>query len=290
MNLSVISTTAAFLLLFFSTLSAQRTDVEHSWNQPVEPFRIIGNIYYVGASDLTSYLITTPKGHLLIDSGSLETVPQIKANIVKLGFKVEDVKILLNSHAHYDHAGGLAELRRVTGAKLWISEPDTRLLANGGKEDPNFGDRFPFEPTKADRTFRDGKKIRLGATTLTANITAGHTRGCTTWTTSVIEERNKYDVIFLCSTSAPGYNLVDNRAYPTIAADYERTFDHLEKLSVNVFLGSHGIFFDLQGKIARAKTEQGSNPFIDPEGYRKYLEASRAAFEKLRNDQRKVGR
>ncbi len=257
----------------------QRTEEERSWNQPVEPFKIAGNIYYVGASDVTSYLITTPKGHFLIDSGFVETVPQIKDNIVKLGFKVEDVKILLNSHAHYDHAAGLAELKRSTKAKLMMSDADAELLANGGLNDPNFGDRFPMEAVRADRTFRDGKQIKLGGVTMTANITAGHTRGCTTWTTEVKEKGLKLTAIFVCSTSAPGYKLVGNKKYPTIYVDYQRTFERLERLKPDIFLGAHGGIYDLEGKIEALKQNPSRNPFIDPSGYRDYLKRSKASIE-----------
>ena len=261
----------AFAILIF----AQKNDEERSWNQPVEPFKIAGNIYYVGASDITSYLITTPKGHYLIDSGFIETVPQIKANIAKLGFKLSDVRILLNSHAHYDHAGGMAELRRLTKAKLLVSQPDFELMSNGGKGDPNFGDRFAFESARADETFADGKKIRLGGTVLKANITAGHTRGCTTWTTEVSENLRKHNVVFVCSTSAPGYKLAGNDKYPSIFEDYQRTFERLEKVRVDIFLGSHGNIYGLEGKIARLRSG-GVNPFIDPTSYREYLAASKA--------------
>jgi metallo-beta-lactamase class B len=261
------------------SLFAQKTDEERSWNQPVEPFKIAGNIYYVGATDVTSYLVTTPKGHILIDSGFSETVPQIRENIAKLGFKFSDVKILLNSHAHYDHAGGLAELKRLTSAKLMISRPDFELLANGGTGDPNFGDRFPFESVKADETFGDGKMVKLGGTVLKANITPGHTRGCTTWATEVTENDRKYNVIFVCSTSAPGYKLIGNDKYPSIFEDYMRTFERLERLKVDIFLGSHGNIYDLQDKIDRLRRSTGSNPFVDPAGYRDYLAASKAAIQ-----------
>lgn len=267
------------LTAFTLHVFAQKTETERSWNQPVEPFKIAGSVYYVGASDITSYLITTPKGHILIDSGFTETVPQIKANIQKLGFKLADVKILLNSHAHYDHAGGLAELKRLTGARLMISEQDAELLANGGLKDPNFGDRFEFEGIRADETFRDGKKVKLGGMTLTANITAGHTRGCTTWTTKVKDKGRSLDVIFVCSTSAPGYKLVDNEKYPSIYADYLKTFARLEKLKPDVFLGSHGGFYDLDAKIEKMRNSPADNPFVDPSGYQEYLKASKASLE-----------
>lgn len=276
--------TIVIILLFSLAVPAQRNEQDRLWNQPVDPFRIAGSIYYVGASDITSYLITTPKGHILIDSGLIETVPQITANIAKLGFKVADVRILLNSHAHYDHAGGLAELRRLTKAKLFVSEPDLKLMADGGKGDPNFGDRFPFEGVQADETFRDGKKIKLGGVTLTAHVTSGHTPGCTTWTTETNDNGRQLTAVFVCSTSAPGYNLVRNGKYPNIYADYLKTFARLEKLDPDIFLGSHGVQFGLLSKIERLG-RANDNPFVDKAGYRKYLQDSRAAIDSERSRQ-----
>ena len=150
------------VLLIPASSCAQADETSRSWNQPVKPFRIAGNLYYVGASDVTSYLIVTPQGHILLDSGLVETVPQIQQNVVQLGFRLEDVKILINSHAHYDHAGGLALLKRLTGAKLMASEADAVLLAAGGKGDPNFGDKLAFEPVKADRILHDGRQGGVG--------------------------------------------------------------------------------------------------------------------------------
>ncbi|MEO8647551.1 MAG: subclass B3 metallo-beta-lactamase [Acidobacteriota bacterium] len=258
----------------------QLSETEQSWNKPVEPFRIIGNVYYVGASDLTSYLIATPKGHILIDSGMAETVPQVRVNIEKLGFKLSDIKYLLNSHAHYDHAGGLAELRRVTGAKLLVSRGDAGLMSRGGRKDPNFGDSFPFEATQPDETFDDGKQVKVGGSELTANVTPGHTAGCTTWTTTAVDRGRKYKVMFVCSTSAPGYKLVGNEAYPKITADYFVTFSRLKRLRPDVFLGSHGQQFDLLGKIEVLKTRPSVNPFIDPKGFLDYVTESESSFKK----------
>jgi len=160
----------------------QADPTSRSWNQPVEPYRIAGNIYYVGASDITSFLITTPEGHILLDGGFVETAPIIEANVRKLGFKLEDVKILLSSHAHFDHAGGLAELKRATGAKFAAMDKEAPLLARGGKWDFLFGDKYPFPPIQADRILHDGDTVLLGGTTLTAHLTPGHTKGNTTWT------------------------------------------------------------------------------------------------------------
>jgi metallo-beta-lactamase class B len=250
-------------------------------NAPVKPYRVIGNIYYVGASDVSSFLITTPNGHILLDSGFIETVPQIKQNVAQLGFRLEDIKILLNSHAHYDHAGGFAELKRLIGATLITSEADVPLLAAGGKGDPNFGDRFLFEPVKPDRTLSDGDKVELGGVTMVARMTPGHTKGCTSWTMKVKDGGKDHDVVFVGSTSAPRYKLVNNPGYPDIVADYEKTFRLLKSLPCDVFLAAHGQFYDMLGKSKLLEQGQKSNPFIDPAGYRRYLDQSEKSFRKL---------
>jgi metallo-beta-lactamase class B len=257
---------------------------------PVEPFRIVGNIYYVGSNDLTSYLIVTPMGNILIDSGMKEMVPQVKSNIEKLGFKLSAIKFILNSHAHFDHAGGIAELRRLTGAKFLASEPDTPLLERGGIRDPNFGDKYPFEPTKPDETFASGKIVKLGNTTLTANITPGHTNGCTTWTTTVKDGGKKLNVIFVCSVSSPGYRLVNNKDYPNIEADYNRSFGWFKNAKVDVFLGSHAGFFDLENKSGALKAGATVNPFIDPKGYREFIDESEKAFRKKLAEQKSASK
>ncbi len=274
---------AVSLILVLSTFSfSQYTPAEPDWNQPVEPFRIAGNVYYVGASDVTSYLITSPKGHILIDSGFRETVPLIQKNIVKLGFKVEDVRIILSSHAHYDHAGGIAELKRLTKGAFYASPKDAGLLERGGLGNPNYGDKYPFEPVKPDKLLKDKEKIKLGGTTLTANFTPGHTPGCTSWTTTVKENKQALNVIFVCSVSSPGYPLINNQKYPGIAEDYLGTFAWLKKQKIDVFLGAHGNAYDLEGKLGKAAKTPSVNPFIDPQGYKTYIEENEKAFlEKL---------
>ena len=270
------------MLLLIFLLAMQADPVSRSWNQPVEPFRIAGNLYYVGASDITSYLITTPKGHIVLDGGFVETAPMIVANIRKLGFDEKDVKILLSSHAHYDHAGGLAELKRLTGATLYASAGDLPQLARGGLDDPQFGNRFPFPPVWADRILRDGQKVSLGGTTLTAHITPGHTRGCTTWTMKA----DSYDVVFVGSPSVPGdYRLIGNRAYPDAVSDYRRQFEILRSLECDIFLASHGNFFDLEKKRALLNGDGGANPFVDREGYHRFVTAAERRFEdRVRNE------
>jgi len=281
------STLLTIFILLSSTIAlAQYTEADPAWNRPVEPFKIAGNIYYVGANEITSYLITTPRGHILLDSGFRETVPQIMSNIRGLGFEPTDVKFLINSQAHYDHAGGMAELRRLTKAKILISKGDSVLMTNGGKGDPNFGDRYTFEPAVADLIFQDGYKLKLGKTTLTANITPGHTPGCTTWTLTVNEGGRDHDVVFVCSTSAPGYKLVENPGYPSIVQDFNRSFEWLRSLKPEIFLAAHGSMFDLSAKIERLRIGSKENPFVDPTGYEAYVSQSEASFRRMLKVQR----
>jgi metallo-beta-lactamase class B len=257
-------------LLFTTPLFAQSDPVSRSWNQPVEPFRIAGNLYYVGATDITSYLITTPKGHIVLDGGFVETAPMILANIRKLGFEPKDVRILLHSHAHYDHVGGLAELKRATGAKFYASRRDLPQLARGGTDDPQFGDRFLFPPIVADRIVDDGMRVSLGGVTLVAHMTPGHTPGCTTWTTRI----GRRDVVFVGSPTVPSdYRLKNNPRYPNAIEDYRAQFRTLKTLGCDIFLASHGNFFGLEEMIA------GRKSFAGCDAYHKFVEASERRFE-----------
>ncbi len=257
----------------------QSTPEWRSWNQPVQPFRIIGNIYYVGASDITVFLITSPQGHILLDGGFQETAPQVEANIRKLGFKIQDVKYILNSQAHFDHAAGISELKRLSHAQFVASQEDGALVARGGKDDFQFGDRFQFPPVQPDRIIADDETVTVGSASMTARITPGHTKGCTTWTTQAEENGKRYNVVFVCSTSAPGYKLSNNEKYPNIVSDYRTTFARLNTLPCDVFLGSHGQFFDLNRKRAALKQNPASNPFVNSQDYRNYLARSEAEFE-----------
>lgn len=264
----------ALLLLCPVMAKAQLTPEWQSWNTPVQPARIIGNVYYVGASDVSAFLITTPKGHILIDGGFDETVPLIQANMKQLGFKLEDVKILLNSHAHADHAGGLAALKQLTGAKLFASKADAELLANGGKGDFQWGDRLAYKPVTVDRTISDKETVVLGDVKLTARLTPGHTKGATTWTLKVKEGDKVYDVVIISSASIPGYTLTNNAKYPKIIEDYAHTFEVLKSLPCDVFLGPHGNFFGLLEKLERLKKDPKINPFIDPKGLSHYVKTA----------------
>jgi metallo-beta-lactamase class B len=276
------------LVLIFASAThvcGQADPESRSWNQPIKPYRIIGNLYYVGATEVSSYLIVTPKGHILLDSGFEETVPQIERNIAELGFRVADVKILINSHAHYDHAGGLAALKKLTGAKLMATEADARLLARGGKDDPNFGDRFLFPPVTVDTLLRNGDKVELGGITMISHLTPGHTPGCTTWTMKVTEGSRQYDVVFIGSVTAPGYKLVENAAYPTIVQDYEHTFRVLKALPCDVFLAAHPSAYSMLQKL-KISANNGRNRFIDPNGYRSYVAESERKFREQLQQQR----
>lgn len=271
------------------TAAGQADETSRSWNQPVAPARIIANVYYVGASEVTSYLITTPQGHILLDSGFEETVPIIEKSIAELGFRLSEVRVLLNSHAHYDHAGGLARLKQLTGASLQVSEADAVQVEKGGKDDFAWGDRFAFPPARVDRRLRDGDTVSLGGVTLTAHITPGHTKGCTTWTMQAKEDGRDYNVVFACSTTAPGYALVNNPKYPNIISDFENTFRVLKSLPCDVFLTAHGSFFGLLDKLEKARQPRQNNPFIDPQGYRSFLERTERAFEKQVREQTENG-
>ena len=269
------------LLLPPAAGQAQYTKATPEWNQPVRAFRIIDNIYYVGASEVSSFLITTPKGHILLDSGFAETVPLIADGIKRLGFKIEDVKILINSHAHYDHAGGLAQLKRLTGAQLMLSEADAVLAANGGKGDFQWGDTLTYEPARADRVLKDNDRVELGGVEMIARLTPGHTRGCTTWLMKVTDGGRAFDVVFVGSTTAPDYKLVNNPKYPNIASDYEYTFRLLRSLPCNVFLGPHGSFFNLKAKAHRLDRGDKQNPFIEGKSFRDFLNRTEREFVDL---------
>jgi metallo-beta-lactamase class B len=247
------------------------------WNRPQEPFQVIGNIYYVGTAGLGSYLITTPAGNMLLDGALPESAPLIERNVETLGFHMRDVKYLLNTHAHYDHAGGLAALKKASGAKMVASAADAVVLNSGiqGSYGAGWDSRFPA--AHVDKIVSDGEQLSLGGTTLTAHITPGHTKGCTTWTTTVTEGGIRHNVVFYCSTSVPGYPLLHNRYYPQIVDDYRHSFAILKTLSCDVFLANHTEFFDMEDKLKRRKAG-APNPFVDSTEFQKYVAASEAEF------------
>jgi len=258
------------------------------WTEPFPPHRVIGNVYYVGSRGLASYLITTSRGHILINSSFENSVPLIRDSTEKLGFHFSDVKILLISHAHADHCAGSALIKQLTGARYMVMDADAPEIEAGGKGNFQYGDSpgSLYKPAKVDRVLHDGDEVKLGDTVLVAHLTPGHTKGCTTWTLKVREGSATYNVVIVGSPNVnPGYRLVNNAQYPLIADDYERTFRLLKALPCDVFLGAHGSYYGMEAKFARVK-RGGPNPFVDPDGYKRYVAEREQAFRSELQKQR----
>lgn len=272
------------LCLFVLFTSFLFADYTPKWNQPLAPYKVVSNIYYVGTNYLASYLITTPEGHILINPDYAESVPIIRRNVGKLGFHFSDIKIILISHAHDDHAAGCALAKKLTGAKLMVMDADAGVIEHGGAGDFQYTTRWA--PAKVDRILHDGDQVKLGGMVLTAHLTPGHTKGCTTWTMDVNDEGILLHVVIVGSPNVnPGYKLVNNRRYPQIASDYEKTFRVLKSLPCDVFLGAHGAYYNMDEKMKQMRAG-GPNPFVDPEGYRAYVAEREQAFqEKLKAQQ-----
>ncbi len=248
------------------------------WFEPFPAHCVIGNVYYVGSKDLASYLITSPKGHILINSGFERTVPLIRKSVESLGFKMADIKILLASHAHSDHVAGHALMQELTGAKVYVMRGDDTVIATGG-EGQYFYTLNRWKPCKVDRVLEDGDLVSLGGVTLVARLTPGHTRGCTTWTWRTDSGGKTYHVVVIGSPNVnPGYRLVDNKSYPEIGDDFARTFDVLKRLRCDVFLGAHGSYYGMVEKYDRSRKGTEASPFVDPEGYRVFVARKEQAF------------
>jgi metallo-beta-lactamase class B len=264
-------------LLAMMPLAAQRSEM----TKPFPPHKVIGNVYFVGTVNLGTYLITTREGHILVNTDYETTVPVIRTGVEKLGFKFTDIKIILGSHAHGDHMEADAMVKELTGARVMAMEQDVpalRKMMPGGKPHP------------IDRVLHDGDEVKLGGSTLTAHLTAGHTRGCTTWSMKVTETGKTYDVVIVCSVGwNPGYVLVNNKDYPQIADDYVRSFATLRKLPCDIFLAAHGSFYDLEGKYAKLQNSS-VNPFLDHAGYMAYIDLKEKQFHAELERQKKGGK
>jgi metallo-beta-lactamase class B len=276
--------TGFLLLALASSLLAQNNP---DWTKPFPPHRVIGNLYYVGSKDLASYLFVTTQGNILINSSLESSVPLIRESIEKLGFKFADTKILLISHAHFDHCAGSAQIKKLTGAKYMVMDADVPVIEAGGIDDFAYGGSAEslYPPTKVDHILHDGEQVRLGDTVLVAHLTPGHTKGCTTWTSKISGQ----NVVIIGSPNVnPGYKLVNNATYPQISQDYERTFRVLKSLPCDVFLGAHGVFYGVEAKFARVGKD-AFNPFIDPAGYKAYVAGREQAFrEELKKQPRSL--
>ncbi len=268
---------------FTARLSAQ---FPPEWTTPFPPFHIAGNLNYVGSADLASYLVATPKGLILINSNLASSPPLIRKSVEALGFKFTDIKILLISHAHNDHCGGSAEILKETGAKYEVMDGDAGVVESGGRTDFQYGSdpTMHFAPAHVERVLHNGDTVSLGGVVLTAHLTAGHTRGTTTWTMDEREGdereggRTLHVVIVGSPNVNPGYKLLGNKVYPHIAEDYKRGFAVLNRLPCGIFLGAHGSYFGMKEKYARFK-DGDRDAFVDPAGYKAYVAERRQAFE-----------
>ncbi len=277
----IVRVLLAMVVLTASLFAGQ----DPAWTEAFPPYRVVGNVFYVGSRDLASYLIVTPEGDILVNSNLKTSVPLIRRSVEQLGFRFSDTRVLLISHAHFDHAAGSAEVKRLAGAKpgakYMVMDGDVSVVETGGKTDFAYARAAAsYEPVKVDRVLHDGDEVRLGGTVLVAHKTAGHTRGCTTWTMRVPDGGRMVDVVIVGSPNVnSGYKLVGNRAYPGIAEDFAATFRTLRGLPCDVFLGAHGSYYGMVEKVRRMRAG-GGNPFVDPGGYRAYVAEREGAFRR----------
>jgi metallo-beta-lactamase class B len=258
---------------------ANAADIPREWREPVKPFHIIGNIYYVGMKGIAAYLITSGKEAVLLDGTLKENAPTIEKNIEALGFQLKDVKILINSHAHYDHAGGLAQLKADTGAMLIASHADQWGLEHGAQDGDITYTPDPYPPVKLDRVFGKATKVDLGDIHLKGIVTPGHTKGCTTWSMTTLDNGRTLDVVFPCGVTVAGNVLVGNKAYPGIVRDFRKTFDMLAAMKADVVLTGHPEQSDVMGREARSEAGD-KNAFVDSGMLKRMAGQYRQAFEK----------
>ena len=261
----------------------QRMDTSR-WNDYEAPFRMAGPVYYVGTTELAAFLVQSPQGHILIDGGMPSTAPVIEKSIRELGFKPEDLRILLTTQAHFDHVGSHAHFKKLSGARVEAMKGDDALLRDGGKSDYLFGTTtdYHFPRMAVDRVLNDGDIVTIGGIRLTARRTPGHTPGSATYVMDVREGSRDYRMVFAASTSVnPGTRLVKDPSYPGILEDFRTAFTVLESLKPDIFVSGHGRFFGLQAKRARMTNENPAQAFVDPDGYRVLIAAKKKDFEAL---------
>jgi len=248
----------------------------------VKPFKIVGNVYFVGLSNNTSYLVTTPQGHFLINPTLVDALPDIRKSIEELGFNIRDIKYILQTHAHGGHIAGLPAMRELTRAKAPVMSQELGVLQDGGKSDYRGSGSESFAPMSADMVLRDGDKIELGGVTMVAHLTSGHTKGSTTWTTVVEENGKKYNVVIASSMRMnPRQPLLANAKYLTLADDFARSFAKLKTLPCDVILVDHSTMFDFREKVRQMEQSPGTNPFIDPAACQRFI----AKYERSYLDQ-----
>ena len=253
----------------------------------MQPFRVIDNIYYVGTEDLSSFLITSPAGHVLIDTGHEKNADAVMDSIRQLGFKVEEVRIILTTQAHYDHVGAHARLAQASGARVLVSAQDAPVVREGGRGDFHFGADYYFPKVKVDGELHDGQVVTLGSISLTARMTPGHTKGTTTWT-MMAKDRNgrmRHVVVLGSTTVNDGVKLVDNREYPQIASDFRKSFRVQKGLTCEIFLAAHASAFNGLEKAKAAAAGKGEEAFVDPQGCRAAIDRTEKAFEATLTEQ-----
>jgi metallo-beta-lactamase class B len=243
------------------------------WEEPAKPQQLIGPIYFVGTLGLASYLITTSEGHILLYTGMPSSGPMIGKSIRTLGFKPEDIKVLLTGHAHSDHVGAHAYIKKISGAQVCMMDAEKELIESGGKTDFHYGKypEFWFDPVKVDRVLNNKDSVKLGNITLIALHTPGHTKGGTTWVMNITVNNKSYKIVFPDGTSInPGYRVAVDPSYPGILENYKKTLDILGRLKPDIWFSSHTDFFNYESKLKRKK-ENSPNPFIDPVGYQQRI-------------------
>ena len=254
-------------------------------SQPVEPYKVIGNIYYVGAVNISSHIIVTPEGLILLDTGTQEMLPGIRTNLAKLGYTLQDVKIILSSHAHWDHVEGHAAIKELSGATVMVVGEDAAAISSG--IDNSAVGAQGWNPTEVGRVLEDGDKVTLGGVTMQAHWTPGHTKGCTAWTTTVEEDGKSYSVVFVGGTGINrGVKLLNNKRHPSIVEDYARTFRVLKDLPADVFLAQHPSMYGMAEKLKQLKAGASANPFIDPEEYQRFLVEEEGKYLKQLEEER----
>ena len=253
--------------------------VTKKWTTPFEPFHLIGNIYYVGTDGIAVYIIKTSQGLILMDTALPQSTGMIKDNIAKLGFKVADIKYILNTHAHFDHTGGFAEMKRDTGAQLILGVRDKPLVEGGYYPGEEKDTDLAFPPVKVDRTVSEGDKVTLGDTTLIAHAMPGHSPGCTSWEMKVKDGNADRTVLFFCSGSVALNRLVGpHPTHPGIVEDYRGTFAKAKVMKVDVLLGPHPEVYGMQEKRARMK-DGAPNPFVNPDELATYITTLEKDFD-----------
>lgn len=257
-----------------------------SWVAPQKPFRIYGNTWHVGPRGLGVFLITAPTGHVLIDGGVSGNASLVEANIRSLGIDLHDIKWILNSHEHCDHAGGITQLAKDTGARVIASAASIPLLERGGRNDPQYGDRFPFSPVRVTRTVTDGESLRLGDLLLTAHLTPGHTKGNTTWTWKSCEGTRCVHMVDVGSLSAPDYRLIGNPKYPDIVKDFEYSFTMVAALPCDIALAPHPGMVAFWERVAK-RNQGDADALIDPTLCRAYADDARESFEEKLTKERR---